>query len=77
MGAKIIQKGNTIIIEGKRNLSKARVVATDLRGGMSLVLAGLSTKGEVIVEKGEYILRGYENLIQKLNCLGADIKIIN
>lgn len=77
MGTKIMQKGNTIIIEGKRSLNKAKVSATDLRGGIGLVLAGLSTKGEVIVEKGEYILRGYENLVQKLSCLGADIKIID
>lgn len=77
MGAKISQKGNTIIINGKRKLNKARVEATDLRGGIGLVLAGLSTKGEVVVDKIEYILRGYENLVKKLTSLGADIKIMN
>ena len=77
MGAKISQKGNTIIINGKRKLNKARVKATDLRGGIGLVLAGLSTKGEVIVDNIEYILRGYENLVKKLVSLGADIKIID
>ena len=76
MGAKISQKGNTIIIEGKKKLNKSRVVATDLRGGIGLVLAGLSTKGEVIVDNIEYILRGYENLVKKLTALGADIRLI-
>ena len=77
MGAKISQKGNTIIINGKRKLNKARVKATDLRGGIGLVLAGLSTKGEVIVDNIEYILRGYENLVKKLVSLCADIQIID
>lgn len=77
MGAKISQKGNTIIIDGKRKLNKARVEATDLRGGIGLVLAGLSTKEEVIVDKIEHILRGYENLTKKLTNLGADIKMID
>ena len=76
MGAKISQKGNTIIIEGQRNLRKANVESTDLRGGIGLVLAGLCTKGETKVEKIEYILRGYENLDKKLSKLGANIKMI-
>ena len=76
MGAKINQKGNTIIIEGQRNLRKANVVATDLRGGIGLVLAGLCTKGETKVEKIDYILRGYEDLDKKLSRLGANIKKI-
>ena len=73
MGAKIKQEGNTIIIDGKRKLSNANVVATDLRGGMALILAGLSSKGVTKVDKAEYILRGYENLDKKLTKLGAEI----
>ena len=76
MGAKISQKGNTIIIEGQKNLKKTNVESTDLRGGIGLVLAGLCTKGETKVEKIEYILRGYENLDKKLSKLGANIKMI-
>ena len=76
MGAKISQKGNTIIIEGQKNLKKTNVESTDLRGGIGLVLAGLCTKGETKVEKIEYILRGYENLDKKLSKLGANIKTI-
>ena len=41
------------------------------------MLAGLSTKGEVIVDNIGYILRGYENLVKKLTVLGADIKILD
>ena len=73
MGAKIKQEGNTIIIDGKRKLSNANVVATDLRGGMALILAGLSSKGVTKVDKAEYVLRGYENLDKKLTKLGAEI----
>lgn len=76
MGAKIKQEGNTIIIEGKRKLNSANVEATDLRGGMALVLAGLSAKGETNVDKIGYILRGYEKLDEKLRKLGADIRRI-
>lgn len=76
MGAKINQNENIIFIKGKRNLKNATVKATDLRGGMALILAGLSTKGETIVENAQYILRGYENLEKKLLALGADIKMI-
>ncbi len=73
MGAKIKQEGNTIIIDGKRKLNNANVQATDLRGGVSLVLAGLCTKGITKIDKVDYILRGYENLDKKLNKLGAEI----
>lgn len=76
MGAKIKQEGNTIIIDGKRKLNSANVVSTDLRGGISLVLAGLGAKGITKVDKIEYILRGYEKLDEKLRSLGADIKLI-
>jgi UDP-N-acetylglucosamine 1-carboxyvinyltransferase len=76
MGAKIRQEGNTLIIDGRRKLNGASVSSTDLRGGVSLVLAGLSAKGVTKVDKIEYILRGYENLDGKLKTLGADIKLI-
>jgi UDP-N-acetylglucosamine 1-carboxyvinyltransferase len=75
MGAKIKQEGNTLIIDGKRKLNGANVFSTDLRGGVSLVIAGLSAKGETKVDKIDYILRGYENLDKKLQKLGADITL--
>ena len=76
MGAKIKIEGKTAIIKGARRLYSAKVKATDLRGGASLVLAGLVAKGTTQIEDIKYILRGYENLDEKLNSLGADIKIL-
>ena len=73
MGAKIKQNDKTIIIYGKRKLVGANVISTDLRGGVSLVLAGLVAKGETKIDNLSYILRGYENLDWKLNELGANI----
>ncbi len=73
MGAKITIEGRTAIIKGTRKLSGTNVIASDLRGGASLVVAALCAKGTSKVENIEYILRGYENLDIKLNKLGANI----
>lgn len=73
MGAKVTIEGKTAIIKGARKLTKANVKATDLRGGASLIIAALSAKGRTYVENIEYILRGYENLDEKLRNLGAII----
>lgn len=73
MGAKIVVEGRTAIIKGTRKLSKAAVESSDLRGGAALVLAALNANGKTKVTNIEYILRGYENLDQKLNSLGAKI----
>ena len=56
-----------------RKLTQGVVEATDLRGGAALVLASLTTNGKTKVTNIEYILRGYENLDEKLNLLGAKI----
>ena len=76
MGAKIRIEGNTAIIKGIKRLFAAKVSATDLRGGASLVLAGLVAKGKTQIDNIEYILRGYEKLDKKLNNLGSKIEII-
>ena len=73
MGAKIKIEGKTAIIKGTRKLYGTKVISTDLRGGASLVLASLAAKGTSKVDNIEYILRGYENLDEKLNNLGAKI----
>lgn len=73
MGAKIITEGRTAVIKGVRKLTKATVESTDLRGGAALVIAALRTNGKTKVTNIEYILRGYENLDEKLNTLGANI----
>lgn len=73
MGAKADIEGKTLVIRGVRKLHSAEVKSTDLRGGAALVLAGLTAKGTTKVDNIEYILRGYENLDEKLNSIGADI----
>lgn len=75
-GAKIQVEGRTAIIEGVRELSGAKVSATDLRAGAALVLAGLRAKGETTIQNVQYIDRGYEAIEDKLRALGADIKRI-
>ena len=73
MGARIKIEGKTAVIKGGKKLCGSSVKATDLRGGASLVIAGLSTKCITKVENIEYILRGYEGLDIKLRKLGANI----
>ena len=73
MGAKITIEGKTAVIKGIRKLYGANVKATDLRGGASLVMAGIVAKGTTKIENIEYILRGYENFDQKLEKIGVNI----
>ncbi|RYG56594.1 UDP-N-acetylglucosamine 1-carboxyvinyltransferase, partial [bacterium] len=73
MGADIDLDGTTALIQGVPKLSGAEVMATDLRAGAALVLAGLAAEGETEVSKIHYIDRGYENLVGKLTDLGAKI----
>ena len=75
MGANIEQDGMLIHIHGKTNLHGADVVATDLRAGACLVLAGLTAEGITTISKIEHVLRGYENIIEKLQAVGAKIEI--
>ena len=73
MGAKIKVEGKTAVIKGVRKLYGANVKATDLRGGASVVMAGIAAKGITKVENIEYILRGYEKFDKKLQNIGVDI----
>ena len=73
MGAKISVEGKTAIIKGVKKLYGANVKATDLRGGAALVMAATTAKGITKVENIDYILRGYENIVDKLKNLGAKI----
>lgn len=59
---------------GKRDLSGAGVIASDLRASASLVLAGLVAKGETIVDRVYHIDRGYEKIEGKLMRAGAQIR---
>ena len=76
MGANIKVNDRTAIIVGPTKLKGAKVKATDLRAGACLVIAGLIAKGETKIEDIEHILRGYENIVEKLQGCGASIKII-
>lgn len=77
MGAQIVTEKSVARITGVKELSAAHVQASDLRGGMALVIAGLCAKGETEVERVYHIDRGYENLEEKLTSLGADIQRYN
>ena len=74
MGADIQISGKTAIVTGAEKLHGATVTAKDLRAGAALVIAGLAAEGTTCVKNIHYIERGYENLIEKLSALGADIK---
>lgn len=73
MGAKIKIEGNTAIVKGVRRLTGTEVRATDLRGGIALVIAGLTANGYTKIENIGFIERGYEKLETKLTKIGASI----
>lgn len=73
MGANIKTDGNAAIIPGDKKLEGAQVVATDLRAGAAVVLTGLVAEGTTEVSKIYHIDRGYENFVDKLKALGANI----
>jgi UDP-N-acetylglucosamine 1-carboxyvinyltransferase len=74
MGAKIKTEGRTAVIKGCRELTGARVKATDLRAGAALMIAGLMARGPTTIMNSEHIDRGYEDIVAKLNGLGANIQ---
>ena len=75
MGTNIEIDNKKIIINGPSNLKGSIVKATDLRAGACLVLAGLKAEGETVVTNVEHVLRGYENIIEKLSNVGAKISL--
>ncbi len=77
MGAHIRIEGRSAIVEGVDKLKGCPVNATDLRAGAALVLAGLVASGETEVGYLHHIDRGYDNLVLKLQRLGADIVRVN
>lgn len=76
MGANITINDNVATIKGKTSLTGCEVVATDLRAGACMVLAGLIAQGETTINSVEHILRGYEGIIEKLTNVGAKIELI-
>lgn len=75
MGAKIKVKGKNAVVKGPTPLIGKTVIATDLRAGASLVIAGLLAEGKTTIKDGEHILRGYEGIVEKLSSVGASIQI--
>ena len=75
MRANIETNNRIATVHGKTELKGEEVVATDLRAGAALIIAGLIAEGKTTINKVEHILRGYEGIIEKLSNVGADIKI--
>jgi UDP-N-acetylglucosamine 1-carboxyvinyltransferase len=74
MGAEIIINGKSALVTGRDKLHGAEVSARDLRAGAALIIAGLAAEGTTRVKNIHYVERGYENIIEKLTALGADIR---
>ena len=72
----IIKESKMATFEGVKRLRGADVAAKDLRAGAALVIAGLTAEGTTRVDNIHFIERGYQNLIEKMTALGADIKKI-
>lgn len=77
MGAVIETAGNKAVIRGNSRLRGCQVMATDLRAGAALVLAGLVAEGTTEISEIFHIERGYEKFIEKFRGLGADIRRID
>ncbi len=73
MGANITVHGRTAWVRGVERLTAARVTATDVRAAAALVLAGLGTKGETILDGLDHLDRGYDRMADKLVACGAVI----
>ena len=74
MGANIQVDGKVAVIEGVERLTGAPVRALDLRAGAAMLIAGLMADGRTEVEDIHHIERGYSDLVEKLNRLGAEIR---
>jgi UDP-N-acetylglucosamine 1-carboxyvinyltransferase len=77
MGANIRLDGRQAIVAGKRELTGAGVIASDLRASASLVLAGLVARGETVIDRVYHIDRGYEKIEAKLAKAGAQIQRVD
>jgi UDP-N-acetylglucosamine 1-carboxyvinyltransferase len=74
LGAEIDTEGNTAVVRGKRGLSGAIVMATDLRASAGLVIAGLVADGDTLVDRIYHLDRGYDRMERKLAAVGASIE---
>lgn len=78
MGASIeVTDNRYATIYGKGKLIGKNVIATDLRGGASMIICGLIADGVTVIDNIHYILRGYDDIIGKLNRVGASIRLVD
>ena len=77
MGATITTSDRSANIEGPAKLVGCDVRATDLRAGAAMILAGLVAEGETRIGDLHHIDRGYEDIVEKLKNLGADIERVD
>ncbi|MER2174909.1 MAG: UDP-N-acetylglucosamine 1-carboxyvinyltransferase [Carnobacterium sp.] len=76
MGANARVESDMILIEGPNQLQGVEVEASDLRAGACLITAGLMAQGTTTITGVENILRGYDQIVEKLTALGADVQMI-
>lgn len=75
MGANIKIEGKVAKVDGPTKLTGCEVIATDLRAGACLLLASLIAEGETTIKEINHLLRGYEEIVEKLTNVGAKIEI--
>ncbi len=76
MGARIQVDDKTAVVEGVDHLTGAPIQASDLRAGAAMVIAALAAHGASEISHVQYIERGYENIVEKLRAVGADIRSV-
>lgn len=76
MGACITVNGRRAEVEGVGRLHGAKVRAVDLRAGVAMVIAGLAASGQTEIDEIFHIQRGYDNIVEKLKSVGADIDLV-
>ena len=76
MGANIQVDDKTAVVEGVEYLTGAPVQAYDLRAGAAMVIAALAARGQSEISGVQYIERGYEDIVEKLRAIGADIRAV-
>jgi len=74
MGANVKVDGKTAIFEGIPAFAAGKVTAVDLRGGAAVILAGLAANGTTEIDNIKLIERGYDNIVEKLRDVGANIE---
>ncbi len=77
MGANIKLFDRSALINGKSSLKGRTVIATDLRAGAAMLVAGMIAEGTTTITNIEHLLRGYEKLVEKLSTVGGDIQLID